>query len=91
MEKQHNIPCIYLQLQKRLIEISKDGKCEITKMNGYFGKVHLPKILLPPILKEMEQFGLLKRDGKFNVKIENPNHCKILETPIKIYRRLEIF
>lgn len=91
MEK-HNTPLLYLHLQKRLKEICNvEEEVFVTEYLKCIHWIKIPHVLIPPILKEMEQYGLLKRDGKFKVKLENPKQCRILDTPNKINSKMKLF
>ncbi len=86
------IPKIYLLLQKRLKDKSDvDNRIKISKAKICIGHTKHPKKIRPVILKELEEFGLVRRINKFKMEVINCGAYKKLEKTGDIYKELGLF
>ena len=74
MEKKARIPCIfYLYVHYKIWDLIK-GECISKKeFKKHLFQWKIPKELRPLIIKEMEMLGLIKKRGRYELKIVRPS------------------
>jgi hypothetical protein len=83
---------LYLYLHKRLQEDCDEGKC-ISRKDAAFKilQIHIPRILLPVLFKEMEKAELITRTGRDTFLILHPNSSNIIAKTNKLYDKIGLY
>ena len=95
--KQEDKPCFYLYIQKRLLEkkeLNPNKELSMIEAKMALAYVRIPKLLMPVIMKELQQLKLIeikKKNRNAHIDILNPNENKKLDRLSKIYHRVGIF
>ena len=90
MVKGVNIPCIFnLYLHSKLWEMTKGEIISIKDIKKMLFQWKIPSNLRVLVIKEMQLMGLIKKEGRYNIKFNRPkfNEDKVSE----YYQLLKIF
>lgn len=90
MNNNKRIPSLYVCLYEKFLNASKNFQLPRREAKFIIAvSFHIPKVLKPVVLKEMEQFGLIEKHSTARIKITDP---KIkLENTSEVYEKVGLY
>jgi len=90
--KKENDPCVYLWLQKKLLELTNiEKELRYHDAKTYLSYVRIPKSLYPIIMKELERLELIEKVNRWKIKVINCEKCEKLERLDKVSHEVGVW
>lgn len=89
MEEKEIPKVLYLYIHFKIWDYFKKEKVSLKDFTSFLFEWRIPKVIRPIIVKEFEVLGLIKKDGRYELKITRPEFN--MENYPKYFEELKIY
>ena len=82
----------YLYLQKKLLDCRDSEYCfDPKEATIKILKLRIPRVMIPILLKELQNLGMVERVNRYKFKIINYQYCRKLDKLNKVYHNVGLW